>query len=395
MVSTRVARWLGAGILVLSTAGCGRSSFRGVDLSPYVPPEYVAPVKDALELSGENAAALLEALKNAPEPDREALAFLISELPPVDLASVESPFLLDTVRLAREARDRFQWGKTVPEDVYLRYVLPPRVSQEPLEAWRPYLLAELAPRLEETTSMEEAALQVNRWCGEHVGFRPTEPRDQGVFETLSSGYGRCEEMMIVHIAALRSVAIPARQAWTPYWPTMDNNHAWTELWVDGTWHYAGACEPADALDKAWFTEPVKGAALVFSSVFGSPAQGDEVYREEDRYAIVNSVRNYLDAGTIVVDVTRDGRPVEAAPVTVSVWNFGALRAISRQETDGAGEVRLSIGDGTYFVCAGGAGGHDWDLARVSAGDTTTVRLALDVSRPFDADFELSYAEKGE
>jgi len=238
--------------------------------------------------------------------------------------------------------------------------------------------------------MEDAALEVNRWCGEHVGFKPTESRDQGVFETLSSGYGRCEEMMIVHIAALRSVAIPARQAWTPYWPTMDNNHAWTELWVEGRWHYAGACEPAQALDSAWFTEPVKGAALVFSSVFGGPAASDEIYREEDRYAIVNSVRNYVNAGTLAAVVTRDGRPVAGAPVTVAVWNFGALRAIARQETDAEGSVRLSIGDGTYFVCTGGPDGHDWDLAAVAAGETATVRLALDESAPFDADFWLRY-----
>jgi hypothetical protein len=242
--------------------------------------------------------------------------------------------------------------------------------------------------------MEEAALEVNRWCGEHVGFKPTQRRDQGVFETLASGYGRCEEMMIVHISALRSVGIPARQTWTPFWAVSDNNHAWTEIWVDGSWHYAGACEPSDRLDDAWFNESVKGAALVCSSVFGPAAEGEDVYREEERFSIVNSIGHYLEPGTLVATVSEGGRAAPGIPVTVAVWNFGGLRAIARRESDESGEIEIRLGDGTYFICAGGPGAHDWSLATIESGRAARIALALDDSPDFEASFRLLYAEEG-
>jgi len=238
--------------------------------------------------------------------------------------------------------------------------------------------------------LTEAALEVNRWCGERVTFKPTSRRDQGVFETLASGYGRCEELVILHISALRSVCIPAREAWTPYWPTMDNNHAWTEVWVDGGWHYTGACEPSDALDDAWFNDTVKNAALVFSSAMGSAAPDEDAYRSEERYAIVNSTRHYTETGTLEVLVTRSGAPSASVPVTVSLWNFGALRPIARRDTGADGTTTMTMGDGDYFVCAGGPEGHDWTTVRITADDSTAVELDLDASPPFTGEFGLRY-----
>jgi len=377
----------------LALSGCGGTRYGGVDLTRYVPAAYLDDVRRALEDAGENGPTLAAAIVEAPEEDREALSFLIAELPVVDLATVEKDFLLETVRLARKARQAFPWGATVPDEIYLHYVLPPRVSQEPLENWRPFLLGELSERLAGITSMTEAALEVNRWCGERVGFKPTQRRDQGVFETLASGYGRCEEMMIVHIAALRSVCIPARQTWTPFWATCDNNHAWTELWVDGGWHYTGACEPKDSLDDAWFAGPAKNAAIVLSSVFGSPAPGEDVYREEDRFSLVNSVSHYLEPGTLRIRATQDGRPRADVPVTVAVWNFGGLRAIARKETDADGNAEIALGDGTYFVCAGDHSGHDWSVAVIVAGQETQIKVDLAKTRPFDSEFWLRYSEE--
>jgi hypothetical protein len=374
----------------LALGGCGGTEYAGVELSRYVPGEYLDGVAASLERAGQNGPELFDAITRAPESDREALAFLVANLPSVDLATATADFLLETVNLSREARERFPWGSTVPHHIYLHYVLAPRVSQERLENWRGHLLEELTPRLAGLSSMEEAALEVNRWCGEHVGFQPTQRRDQGVFETLASGYGRCEEMMIVHIAACRSVGIPAREAWTPYWTTCDNNHAWTELWVDGDWHYTGACEPRDALDDAWFSDRVGGAALVLSSVYGAATPEEDIYRAEERSSLVNSISHYAEAGTLSVVVTKEGAPAVDAPVTVSVWNFGALRAIARLDTDTSGRAALSLGEGAYFVCAGSPGSYDWSLAEVRSGERADLGLALDSVPPFEGEFRLMY-----
>jgi hypothetical protein len=387
-VTARAPAVAAAAVVLAGLAGCTSYEYEGVDLSDHVPPEYVEQVRNALELAGDNGPALLRAVRTAGESDREALAFLVSELPPVDLATIDAEFLSGTVRLAGETQSRFTWGASVPRDVYLRYVLPPRVSQEPIENWRPYLLEALAPRIEGIDSMEQAALEVNRWCGEHVGFRQTQRRDQGVFETLASGYGRCEEMMIVHIAALRSVGIPARQAWTPYWATCDNNHAWTEVWVDGRWHYTGACEPRDCLDDAWFNERVRTASLVLSAVMGSAAEGEDVYRTEERFALVNSTPNYASTGSLSVSVRENGSGAVGAKVTVSVWNFGALRAIARLETGEEGTADIRLGPGTYFVCAGSHEAYDWRPASVEAGGRTELVLDLGASPSLEAEFWL-------
>ncbi|MEA3409448.1 MAG: transglutaminase-like domain-containing protein [Candidatus Eisenbacteria bacterium] len=378
----------------LTSGGCGGPEYAGVELSRYVSDEYLDGVAASLERAGGNGPELVDAITRAPESDREALAFLVANLPSVDLATVTADFLLETVGLSREARERFPWGSTVPHDIYLQYVLPPRVSQEPLESWRGYLLEELTPRLAGLSSMEEAALEVNRWCGEHVGFRTTQRRDQGVFETLASGYGRCEEMMIVHIAACRSVSIPAREAWTPYWTTCDNNHAWTELWVDGEWHYTGACEPRDALDDAWFSERVAGAALVLSSVYGTATAGEELYRTEERSSLINSISHYAAPGTLSVVVTGRDAPAADTRVTVSVWNFGALRAIARMDTDASGRASLSLGEGEYFVCSGSPESYDWSFTEVRSGEHADLELVLDDAPPFDGEFRLMY-QKGD
>ena len=49
------------------------------------------------------------------------------------------------------------------------------------------------------------------------------------------------------------MGIPARQIYTPRWAHCDDNHAWVEVWVDGSWHFLGACEPEETLDPVSYT----------------------------------------------------------------------------------------------------------------------------------------------
>ena len=62
------------------------------------------------------------------------------------------------------ARQLMPWGKTVPWDVFLHYVLPHRASQEPFQPHRAFLFAELAPLCATALSMEEALSRVGGWC---------------------------------------------------------------------------------------------------------------------------------------------------------------------------------------------------------------------------------------
>ena len=330
-----------------------------------------AKIERSLDEAGENRATLEEALVEAPPAIRPGVAFLIANSPAINLVAFDRDSLIEEVRLAYEAKNRFPWGRDLSDDLFLHYVLPNQVSQEPLTYYRKYFLDQLGPILDTVKTGSQAAIAVNYWCGARVGFKQTQRQDQGVFNTLSSGYGRCEEMMIVYISALRAVGIPAREAWTPYWATGDNNHAWTELWADGSWHFAGSCEPKPTLDNAWFSKTVKRAAVVMSSAFGVPDKGNDIiYRERENYAIINSIPYYIEKPAVL----RVDAGAESTDVYLAVFNFGALRPIMRRNTGDSSAVTLTVGHGDFILYAGSDSTFAWSKIHTEFGDTTRIAL---------------------
>ena len=303
------------------------------------------------------------------------LRFLVACLPLSDLASVRGEMLLENVRLAHQARDEFAWGLQVPPAIFRHFVLPHRVTQEPyVDGWRRMFHDELAPRVR-NLSMTEAALEVNHWCHEHATYQPSDSRDQDPLTTIRAGLGRCEEEMILAICALRSVGIPARQCYTPYWPHMDDNHAWVEVWTDGKWHYFGACEPDVALDRAWFTAAASRAMLVVSTSYGD-YQGDEpVLRRAGRTTLINSTAVYGPTHKVNVRLEdHRGRPLPKANVVFSLFNYGAIVPAIVLQSDSTGEVNLTCGLGDWFVSAGR---DEWAAFKhITAADTQVI-LRLD------------------
>lgn len=316
------------------------------------------------ERAGAFAAALFAPLENPSAAGLDSLEaedyrFLLANLPLSDLCEQSAADLLENVELARRARREFAWGESVPADLFRHFVLPARVSQEPFTRWRGRFLAEIGPRVRDLP-MERAALEVNHWCHERATYRPTDGRDQDPLTTIRAGFGRCEEEMILAIAALRSVGIPARQCYTPYWAHSDDNHAWVEVWADGAWHYVGACEPAQRLDQAWFSDPAQRAMLVVSSVYGAPdslvgagGAAEELLQRRTRSASLNSTAVY---GPVRRDslrvVDRRGRPLAGRPVTFHLWNYGGWMPALVLRSDADGVVAFDCGRGDWLATAG-------------------------------------------
>lgn len=174
--------------------------------------------------------------------EKEALEFLYAYMPLSDLADYDGDFYLKNVRSSFAAQDTFSWGKQVPENIFRHFVLPIRVNNENLDSSRWVFFSEFKDRLK-PLSMKEAALEVNHWCHEKVTYKGSDVRTSSPLATIKNAYGRCGEESTFTIAALRAAGIPARQCYTPRWAHSDDNHAWVEVWVDGKWHYMGACEP--------------------------------------------------------------------------------------------------------------------------------------------------------
>lgn len=315
-----------------------------------------ADLAAALELAGSNRGELELALASVDQEltARSAMRFVVASLPLCDLGSITAGQLEEHLRLSLEARQRFGWDDDYDLATWAHFVLPPRVSQEPLTDWRGFFNSELGDELENAATLEEAAVLVNKWCGKRVGFKQTQRRDQDPLATLASGYGRCEEMVIFYVDACRSVGIPARMAYCPYWAVSDNNHAWVEVFgSDGRWHYTGGCEPADKLDDAWFNGAVKNAPLICSMAFGVPdIRDDSVLSVEDsigaRYTRFNSTAFYRDTGLLSVEIPTVAGENDYS-VTVHVFNYGALRSIAKVPLDTEGQARITLGLGTYVV----------------------------------------------
>lgn len=353
-----------------------RLFFEGVDLSPYVEEEYADKVDETLKNAGENKSELVKFLTRIDPAYKKGASFLLAHMPYVDGVEITSELLLDNVNYAYKAKEEFPWAEDLPDNIFLNYLLPYRNSQEPIENWRPFFYEKLYPVVKDLGSASEAAYAVNRWIADRVKYKYTQREDQGPFETLKGGYGRCEELVIIYNDALRSVGIPARKVWTPYWTTQNDNHAWTEVWADGKWWYTGAAEPAEELNKAWFDKRVKKAALVFSKPYGKPDTTEKTYLSQRGGLYINSTDVYAEIGEFEIEVKRGERKLKGVPVCFSVFNYGALRRIARLETDENGTASLPLGKGTYFVSAGDSRSHTWKIESIKEGEKRSILLDL-------------------
>ena len=103
-----------------------------------VPEGYQEPLREALNRAGTNKEVLLETINELQGERRIAAAFLIMNMPTVDLTSVDERTLQDNIDFAFRVKEEFPWGSGLSQELFLHYVLPHRISQEPLENWRPY-----------------------------------------------------------------------------------------------------------------------------------------------------------------------------------------------------------------------------------------------------------------
>ncbi len=282
---------------------------------------------------------------------REALEFLYAYMPLSDLADYDGDFFLGQVDAAFNAREYFDWGKKIPDDIFRHFVLVYRVNNENLDTARQVFFEELKDRVKGLT-MEQAVLEVNHWCHEKVTYRGTDGRTSSPLALLKTSWGRCGEESTFTTAALRAVGIPARQCYTPRWVHTDDNHAWVEAWVDGKWHYIGACEPEAELDVAWFSAPVKRAMMVHTNVFGLYNGPEEKNVQTELYSVINLLGNYTDTRDVKVKVVDEkGLPVEGATVKFNVYNYAEFYPVATITTNNGGEASIVSGMGDLFVWA--------------------------------------------
>ena len=300
--------------------------------------------------------------------------YLYQFMPQPDKTDYSREFYQQNVALSLKARAEMPWGKTVPEREFRHFVVPVRVNNENLDNSREVFYKALKPRVEKL-SMQEAILEVNHWCHEHVTYRPSDGRTSSPQATLRTAYGRCGEQSTFTVAALRAVVIPARQVYTPRWAHTDDNHAWVEAWADGKWYFLGACEPEPVLNLGWFNESASRGMLMHTKAFGNYDGPEEVMSHTPCYTEINVVDNYAPTAQVNVQVVNaKGKPVSGARVEFKLYNYAEFYTVANKTTDKLGHASLTAGKGDMllWVSKGGLVA----TRKVSFGKDKQVKIVL-------------------
>ena len=311
---------------------------------------------------------------NVNEQEKAAIEFLYAYMPLADVTDYTVQFHLENVRATLEAREQMPWGKDIPDLLFKHFVLPLRVNNEALDMSRPVFFKELRDRVA-GMSMEEAILEVNHWCHEHVTYQPSDSRTLSPLACMNAAIGRCGEESTFTVAALRSIGIPARQVYTPRWAHTDDNHAWVEAWANGKWHFMGACEPEAVLDLGWFNAPASRALLMHTRALGDYNGPEEVMSRTRNFTEINLIGNYAPTAMIQVQVlNKFGKPVKGARVEFRIYNYGEFYPAATKVSDQKGIASLTAGKGDMLVWASKDGWYGY--RKVSFGIDKKVDVML-------------------
>ena len=338
--------------------------------------------------------AVEAALATCADMDEQTLLrYLYGTLPITDCLDVTPDVLLSHVRHALLLRHELPWTRELGEGMFVHYVLCPRINTEPIVDCR-HTFWELLRERVRGLDAYAAVREVNYWCAEMATYQTTDGRTLSPLAVLASGNGRCGEESTFLVTALRSVGIPARQIYTPWWAHCDDNHAWVEAFCAGGWHYLGACEPEEELDRGWFTNAA-GRALMEETRLFSDFRDDSVPEPgagtEGSMTIVNVTDSYAPSQTLEIEVADEHGPVSGATVAVEILNSASwMPAATLVSAPEPLRVRLGLGSVRASASAGGLLGMADVDTRVSR--RVTVRLgkpqdvlgeALDTWRDLD------------
>jgi hypothetical protein len=241
-----------------TTAPAPTTAEAEVDMIPtveLVPEGYRHRLVQQLSLAEDNQQTWLKAIADIKPEHREAIAYLLINMPESDLKNMKGKQLVANVELAYKAREQTAWGKAIPQEIFFRDVLPYANVDEKREDWRQDYYDRFMPLVKDAKSASEAEQILNKKVFPMVKVKyhatKRDKPNQSPSESMKIGYASCTGLSIILSDACRAVGVPARLAGTPLWTDEEGNHTWTEVW-DKQWYYVGSAEPGK-LNQTWFT----------------------------------------------------------------------------------------------------------------------------------------------
>lgn len=306
-----------------------------------------------------------------------AMKYLYTTMPLSDIGNYSFDTFLDYASHGIYLWKNGAYRKEIPEAVFLNYILYHRINEEEILPCRSFFYEQLKRRTE-GLSMKEAVLEVNYWCAEEAAYRSTDARTAAPITVYNCGYGRCGEESTFTVSALRCIGIPARQVYAPRWSHCDDNHAWVEVWCDGSWYFLGACEPEEILNKGWFNSASSRAMLIHSRCFDfigkeisdrgeftgieeitdkeelsdidEITNGEEIIGQEGMVTMLNQLGRYAKTETVTVKVIDPyGHPVRDCRVEFQIINYSEFYTLAAVRTDDNGTAAFTTGLGSLNI----------------------------------------------
>ena len=320
--------------------------------------------------------------------EEKAMQFLYEYMPLGDSVDYTEDYYRECINYAFRAKAELPWGVSVPEREFKHFVVPVRVNNENLDRFRATYYEELKDRVKDL-SLYDAVLEVNHWCHERVNYKGSDSRTSAPMATIKTSWGRCGEESTLLVTALRTVGIPARQVYTPRWAHCDDNHAWVEAWVDGQWHFLGACEPEPMLDLGWFNEPASRTLLLHTRVFGDYDGPEEVISRGDNYTEINVVDIYgKTAKTTFTVVDENGTPQANLPVEFKIYNYAEFCTVVKKTTDENGQTWLTAGLGCMMAYAEKDGKFGFQVFKSGENENVTITLDHEAGMMDNFEFDM-------
>ncbi len=338
-------------------------------------------------LLSEKKKEIMDTFARCTEEEAQALCFLYSAMPVSDLLDYPAALFLSYAKHGVFLWNRGPFAGRVPEELFANYVLHYRVNNEDITDTRGFFYDKLKAgkvvfeEADSSASMYDTAIEANYWCAAEATYRSTDGRTQNPRTMFGTAIGRCGEESTLAVTVLRSIGIPARQIYAPLWSHCDDNHAWVELWCDGEWHFLGACEPEERLDRGWYTGPASRAMLLHSRWFGSDEPAERQVGPKGMAKVLNHLDRYARVRVLKVKaVDEKGRPLPHAKVKFQVPNHGEFGSIAVVYTGESGEecgvARFTTGQGSLYVSSSYCEGEKKYYGEALAGEDEECLVVL-------------------
>lgn len=159
--------------------------------------------------------------------------------PLFDAETLTSGFLIDDIDNAYTIWKNSTWKRQVPFDVFCKYILPYRFTQEPLETgWRKHLHNKYHGMVDSISNIKDAYAVVYNNLKDSLkgeGYEYPSPLPVSTMEKVMRG--NCIQRCIYIGLAMRALGIPVAIDWVKNWANYSTNgHYWVSLVLeDGTY----------------------------------------------------------------------------------------------------------------------------------------------------------------